>query len=371
MVTLTATGSDFTWAGLGRSYSTTTCWEQMPGLQTRSHSASPTTIRTTCEMPKGDPRQTKLVTTWALRGDKIYFDETAQYQFVGKEGVCTASARRTRLLSRAVSPAGSSADPPSALKEEPHPEHQAKEEPSRAAKSPACTGQEAPEVLTIVPHTSVLRGGDRLEFDLIVRGERGCPVRDRPHIEVTEGKELIEVGADGTFLVHPSASSGRVTLRAAAGAIDATASVMVVSQRELKTLLGDGEEPELDPNTLARTDATTSTEAQGESDSKGIGLLASLLAAAVLGCGAVLYWFRRRARPSDAPTGGSIPATSRAPADASGVDPGARTVAKPEAASAGHPAERVKGRVCPVCGERYPMETVFCGKEGARLVREN
>jgi hypothetical protein len=57
-------------------------WERMPDLTARSHSAGSSTIRTTCKMPAGDPRQATVTTTWYPRGDEIYFDETGQYQFI-------------------------------------------------------------------------------------------------------------------------------------------------------------------------------------------------------------------------------------------------------------------------------------------------
>lgn len=360
VVTLTASGGDFSWSGLGRSYSSGSCWEQLPGLQVRSHSASATTIRTTCEMPKGDPRQAKLVTTWALRGDKIYFDETAQYQFVSKDGPCTASARRTRLLSRSAPPLTAStenskqtaADAPATS-----------DQKAPTAPSP-CTGDEKPSTLTLTPRASVLRSGDRLEFDLSVRGARGCPVKEKAHVEFLEGRELLEEGQPSAFRVRTDARSGRVVLRARAGTLEATQTVLVVSEHELQNLLGDAREADpsqpIDP---ARTEARTSTDAPDEKDAGNSALLATLFAA-LLACGGILYWFRSR--------GASTPAapTEKPPEQAAATTPGPAP-AQGAPLRPHSPTEKPKGRLCPVCGERYPLESIFCGKDGARLVREN
>ncbi len=359
IVTLTASGSDFSWSGLGRSYSSTSCWEQMPGLQVRSHSASATTIQTTCEMPKGDPRQAKLVTTWALRGDKIYFDEAAQYQFVSKDGPCTASARRTRLLSR-------SAPAPTATPEKS--EQTASATPAAAdQKAPSapssCTGDEKPNTLTLTPRASVLRSGDLLEFDLRLRGARGCPVKEKAHVEFLEGGDLLEESGPSAFRVRTDAGSGRVVLLARAGALETTRTVLIVSNRELQHLLGDA--PEVDaaePVDPARTEARTSTDAPDEKDAGNAALLATLFAA-LLACGGLLYWFRRRPERS-AP----LPPAEEKPSE----NPPLADPTPAEGATRPHPPTvRPKGRLCPVCGERYPLETVFCGKDGARLVREN
>lgn len=359
VVTLSASGSDFTWSGLRRSYSSTSCWEQMPGLQVRSHSASATTIQTTCEMPKGDPRQAKLVTTWALRGDKIYFDETAQYQFVSKDGPCTASARRTRLLSRAApAPTASPEKSEQAASDAPVAADQ------KAPTTPSsCTGDEKPSTLTLTPRASVLRSGDLLEFDLSVRGARGCPVKEKAHVEFIEGRDLLEEGDSSAFRVRADAGSGRVVLRARAGALETTQTVLVVSNRELQNLLGDA--PELDPAEAldpARTEARTSTDAADEKDAGNAALLATLFAA-LLTCGGILYWFRRRPERS---------APSAPPAEKPSEKPPTAEPTPAEGAPRPHPPTvRPKGRLCPVCGERYPLESVFCGKDGARLVREN
>lgn len=85
-VTIDASGGELTFTGVGHPYSTTTCWEQLPGLVRASHSAGTQSWRTTCKSPPGDPRQSTLVTTVTASGsDQISFDETGQYQFVIKD----------------------------------------------------------------------------------------------------------------------------------------------------------------------------------------------------------------------------------------------------------------------------------------------
>src|SRR5690606_15558845 len=101
-VTLTPQGSGFKLSGLGRTYSSNQCWERMPGLSSTGHSAGSATIQTTCKMPPGDPRQATVITSWYPRGDELYFDETGQYQFVLSGSNCTASVRRTRVLTRVI-----------------------------------------------------------------------------------------------------------------------------------------------------------------------------------------------------------------------------------------------------------------------------
>src|SRR5690606_23323117 len=62
-VSIKQTGSELTIHGGTRTYQTTQCWEQFPGLSPRSHSGGKRGWRTTCKTAASDPRQATVITT--------------------------------------------------------------------------------------------------------------------------------------------------------------------------------------------------------------------------------------------------------------------------------------------------------------------
>src|SRR5262245_41320106 len=94
-------GGELSIVGAGRAWSTSECWEQMPGLSRSSHSASGggRFWRTRCSTPRNDPRQATIVTTTQASDSSISMTETGQYQFVIQDQNCTASVTRSRSYS--------------------------------------------------------------------------------------------------------------------------------------------------------------------------------------------------------------------------------------------------------------------------------
>jgi hypothetical protein len=362
-IQLRASGSEFNLSGLGRSYSTTSCWEQLPGLQVRSHSASASTIRSTCEMPKGDPRQAKIVTTWALRGDKLYFDETGQYQFVSKEGACTASVRRTRLLSRVQTSAEDVAvDGTKALAT---PDTPSSSDPNRQPSS--CTGQERAVRVDLHVATPLLRAGDALTVDSRAFAANGCRAWGPAKLEFIVGQELVEESSPGNFQVRLDAASGKLKVRVTVDDVSDEEEITVVSRQEIESAFAE---------TLSNRDAVLPPAPEGPIG-KGEGVAGPagapdrmpLLLAVSLGllaCAVALgaLWMRRLSRK-----GKAEPQTEAAAAPNGSP---LHEIVSPFAETAGVSSPHlVPARVCPTCGERYVGSETFCGKDGTRLFREN
>ncbi|MEO7110586.1 MAG: hypothetical protein ABI183_09125, partial [Polyangiaceae bacterium] len=70
-VTIAEQGGELTMSGAGRTFSTSQCWEQMPGLSRSSHSAGSRGWSTRCTSPAGDPRHTTIVTNISATDDTI------------------------------------------------------------------------------------------------------------------------------------------------------------------------------------------------------------------------------------------------------------------------------------------------------------
>lgn len=389
---MTASGADFVVTGLGRTYRSNECWEQMPGLTAQSHSASPTQVRTSCAMPAGDPRKASIVTTWAVRENALYLDETGQYQFVVEGSNCTASVRRTRVLTRIVTPTAEPASPAAsaavaseitttkAAEPSPPPAPVAPLTPPSAAR---CATPGAAVLLEVSPRLKLMRAGESFAFRATARDAAGCRVPVTPSWSLIEGAALGELGAPGALTVAAGAPSGRITLRATLGERTVDVHARVVSHDEFERLLEGGEYGVAGESVEAAEVAlpsgvldvsaprdTSETAADGERGWLLMGLLgASLLAGAV-----ALFFVLRRTRlgqslfPPSLPPGESltppvaIPPAPRVPSWEQATPP--HEPHAPVAAS-------ISGKVCPACGKSYGAESTFCGQDGARLVRAN
>lgn len=375
-VTLTQTGSDFKLSGLGRSYASNQCWEQMPGLSARSHSAGSSAIQTTCKMPAGDPRQATVITTWSPRGDKLYFDETGQYQFVLKGSNCTASVRRTRLLSRVVSEPEAepltaekassktaeptAASPPSLKKSAP-----SVAPPPPPARASHCESTGKAVSLEVSPKTKLMRVGESFEFQVIARDESGCRATVNTKWALLSGSGGT-LSPNGTLTVPADAPTGTLTLEASVDDQSVKVAARIVTDEEYEALIAGGEYgvmgESLEAASIALStahvefDAGTGDEEEGNKST----LLLLLVLVALSGIGAFLVMRKSGAKKAARPH-------HEVPAEA----PEAKEPARPEPEAPPPPEVRKPARLCPVCGKRYEDETLFCGEDGARLVRSN
>lgn len=378
-VTLTQTGSDFKLSGLGRSYSSTQCWEQMPGLSPRSHSAGSSAIQTTCKMPAGDPRQATVITTWSPRGDKLYFDETGQYQFVLKGSNCTASVRRTRVLSRVVEKAVSEpvatdktteklAAPTSTATSAAKKESPPTAPPPPPARTAQCASAGRAVSLEISPKTKLMRPGESFEFQVIARDNNGCraAVQTKWELLSTSTGTLSQTG---TLTVPAEAGTGTLTLRASVEDKSVTVTARIVTDEEFEALIAGGEYGVMGESldaasvTLSTTHVEFDAETTNEGDSSQRLLLLVLGGLLTLLSGAAYLLSRKSAARKGKKT------HTEAPREAI---PEQAPPLPPEVPVDAAPFEVKKPvRLCPVCGKRYEDDTMFCGEDGARLVRAN
>lgn len=409
-VTLTQTGSDFKLSGLGRSYSSNQCWEQMPGLSARSHSAGSSAIQTTCKMPAGDPRQATVVTTWSPRGDKLYFDETGQYQFVLKGSNCTASVRRTRVLSRVVEKA---APEPVATRETaaksvaPAPSAKPvvkKQSPPTApppppARASQCKSAGRAVSLEISPKTKLMRPGESFEFQVIARDKDGCRAAVNTKWEFLSGSGGT-LSQTGKLTVPAQAATGTLTLQASVEDKSVKVTARIVTDEEYEALIAGGEYGVMGESldaasvTLSTAHVEFDAETATEEDSSRRTLLLLLVGLVLLLAGTAAFLLSRKgaarkgkrthteapreaiaqeAPPPPTPAGSATATTSVGVASPAAVSPTATNpdaVTSPAAVTS-TPEVKKPARLCPVCGKRYEDDTMFCGEDGARLVRSN
>lgn len=392
-VTVSQSGSELSISGVGRTWSTTECWEQYPGLARRSHSAGTRGWRNVCKTSDSDPRQATVVTTLSATDDMMSFDETGQYQFVIKGQNCTASVRRTRSL-RLVQRQGEA--PKTQEKPPTSTELPAGIEPTGASPPKAtggpCATPGPPARLEVRPARKLMRAGETFTFRSSVLDQKGCTLAKRPVWEIAAGSEAASLSANGTISVKPDAKDAEVKLSVSVGAESVEVVIEVVSRDRYEALLAQrgfneaGESKEAAATTLVSGSiGSKSVVSQGGSDQR-ITLVAVsgalALAVGVLG----LFVVQRRRRQDRARAELALysvpPATGlpkRCPTcgrDFFGdeqfcTEDATRLVggSVPPAASSAPPPPTTK--ICPICGSQYPGVTEFCGKDGATLVPVN
>ncbi len=116
-VTIVQSGGELTISGAGGTYTTSQCFQQMPGVSRVSHSSGQRGWSTRCTSAAGDPRH--VVITSGMSGNKegttLGFSETGVYEAFIQGNTCRATLSMSRsytLVSRAgETPAVASATP--------------------------------------------------------------------------------------------------------------------------------------------------------------------------------------------------------------------------------------------------------------------
>ncbi|MCC6552554.1 MAG: hypothetical protein IT372_05955 [Polyangiaceae bacterium] len=386
-------GSELSIAGAGRAWSTAECWEQMPGLARTSHSASGNARawRTRCSTPANDPRRATVVTTTSATDSSITMTETGQYQFVIHDTTCTASVTRSRSYSLvrregeeppAPSASASAPPPPSAAPATPPPAPAASE--ARPATPRACDAPGEPARLEVTPSRKLMRPGERFQFRALVLDAEGCAVPSRPTWSVAPGPLAARASVDpaGALSIADDAGEGELGLTASVGGKGVTVRVEVTSPDKYDALLatrGFNASGESDQAAVATIAAGTigGRTVVGEDAARArkntfvaiVGALAVCLGFAAL----VLFRRGRRGQavetsPTDEPA-----RSARGERDAEVRLDTADDVsaAPPRAAEPRRPAPMPRGKICPTCGDHYPAEAMFCGKDGTQLVLLN
>lgn len=342
-VTIAQSGSELTISGVGRTYSTTECWERYPGIQRISHSASARNFRNVCKTNAGDPRQATLVTTLSASDSRINFDETGQYQFVIEGQNCTASVRRTRSYSLVARDGEQQPEPAASAPQE---------QPKPAARPPRdCDNPGLPERLEVRPSRKLMRPGESFEFRTAVVDARGCALPVTPTWRVLTETTALSIAAPGKVTTDPVASESEVTLEVTLGDRSVRVVVEIAAKDRYDALLqarGLDESGESKEAAVLRvaSESLGAREVVARDQSPGktrwfVAIAGALaLALGLLG----LLLVRRGRRASEV---------------------------APESPSRPRPALAHGAKACPTCREEFPAEAEFCPNDGNLLVAQS
>lgn len=344
IVTLTQAGAEFTITGLGRSFSSSSCWDQQPGVAPVAHAAGAHQWTTTCRSAANDPRRVVVTSSLLRSGTTLDLDETGRYEVSIAGRQCSASVRRTRhfaLIQRdgeAQLPTATGLDKPSG---------------TCAMRGPVAR-------IEVSPMYKLLRLGEHFSFSTRLFDEKGCPVAQKVSWRLSKPHQGVQVDSNGKLEVASDATEGEVQISAQLAEHSVQATVYVVSAQRYAELLsspsfnpaGESDAPSVKafvPNVLGTRVAQVES---GASRRRTIFIWAITALATLLGAAALLLARRRRHW---------VP--NEQPPDQYPAPPTYSESKSPEPA----PVQWI----CPVCGTHYGAESQFCGKDGASLVPIN
>jgi hypothetical protein len=382
-VVISQQGGELVIGDNGRSYSSTQCWEQYPGLGRVSHVGGTRGWRTVCRTEPTDPRQASIITTISATDSAISFDETGQYQFVIEGQNCTASVRRSRtfrLLQRVGEAPSAAPERVVAVPETKVPQAARPTPLPRSDRAARCAQPGPPALLEVRPSRKLMRPGEQFAFRSLVLDARGCALNKVvPAWRLVDQNSPARLVSPGVLAVNDDAPETEVALTAAVRGHSVKVVVEIASKERYEALLrrrgfddsGESQKPAVAAIASGSLGGRT-TVTPSEPSARRYLLAAVIGAAAVAVAGLGLVIVRRgrqRGRPSEQQRGSISPKAAAGPETAV-VSPSMSTVGIPYVGPS-TPAPPRPQKICPICGERFDPDAQFCGVDGATLVPEN
>jgi hypothetical protein len=403
--TVTQTGGELSFSGPGRPYSTTQCWEQLPGMKRTSHSGGQRGWSSTCASPSGDGRRATVVTNTSATDTTIVFSETGSYEFSINGSICKASVSRSRsykLLQRAGEEPAKSAEPPPPPP--PAPTETAKPDPVPRYEGD-CDPSKAPARFEVRPTRKLLRPGESFTVAAVVTDKLGCRLALQPELSAEANDTGKKLSFDRlTINAAADAPAGTANVLATLGGKSVTLVVEIALPEQYDELLAarglnkSGEDEKAAVAEIAVAFGGSQTEAQDTSKDRRITFLAVAggVAALLAFAGLVLVrrgkrahereeqaresmvpsnvmFFEQKTQAMECPKCGRLFAVGEGfcAADGSALVPSQS--APPVAPVAPAPASKRKepDKICPNCGDRFGPQDAFCGKDGTVLVPIN
>lgn len=417
-VTVTEQGSELSFSGGGRSFSTSQCWDPLPGLRPTSHSGGKRGWSTNCSSPAGDSRRASVHTLISATDDTIVISETGLYEFSIKGSICKASVSRSRsmkLIQRAGEAAASvSATATVSAPTRSDPVPRATElEPERGSQ----VGVAAPsDRLEITPTRKLMRPGESFTIEVRVLNKSGAVIASAdPTIEVDPDSAIassVHV-SERTVSVDAGAGEGTANIFVTLGGKTLSVSVEVTPPEKYDALLAQrGLDARGEDHSVAVIEIELglgSVPRNAEDTAKARRTVFLVIIGgitALLGVVALAYFRRGRHAPVDrmselapppnvtffenesptailameCPRCGRVLATGTAfcPTDGTALTPSKQAPPPPPVASLppppGAPPKPKKAgpaKICPTCGETFASDAGFCGADGTQLVPIN
>ncbi|NUP09465.1 MAG: hypothetical protein HOW73_25710 [Polyangiaceae bacterium] len=416
-VTVADQGSELSFSGAGRAFSTASCWEPTPGLKRSSHAGGKRGWSSTCVSPPGDPRRATVNTRMSATDDTIVFNETGLFEFNIQDTTCKASVARSRSfkLKQRAGEAEPAVSAPTATATAAPPPTSTPTVESAKPPPPDCDPSAPPARLEVRPARKLLRPGEQLDLDIRVLDARTCIVQATPEIKIEEASEGLAPHVKiEKHAVHidDSAPEGTAFVVVTMGGKSVRTSIEVTPADRYAELLAKRglDERGEDTSALVAEIETGLGGPEGTAEDTARARRITFLAivggvAGALGILALALVRRgRRAPPeraTEAPPPPNVaffetttpsamecpkclrvfaPEAGFCPADGTALVPSKKAPPPPPAPSEPPPAgaaaepkkkKREVGKICPTCGDTFAADASFCGKDGTQLVQIN
>ncbi|HKQ68366.1 MAG TPA: hypothetical protein VJT73_03465 [Polyangiaceae bacterium] len=346
-------------SGVGRTFRTSECWEQLPNVSRASHSVSERAWKTRCTSAPNDARQTTLITTISATDTTISFDETGEYQFRIEGQNCTASVRRTRNFTLAQRQGAPVATVATGSTTAPIATAPAKVDPTPPVKN-KCQEPGEPTRLEVRPSRKLMRPGERFTFRSTTLDANGCTVDTRPTWTLVTTGAKVTVSSTGAVTVADDALDGPVDVAAALAGKAVHVTVEIATPARYEALLstasvndaGENDEP---ATTVVATSSLGTNAAVAEDNAKTRKTtFLAIIGALAIGLAGLGFILLRR-----------TPAKGSPEPDPSPAFQGGQTVAY--MGPIGEMPRAAQPVVCPSCRNEFPPGSTFCPNDGNRL----
>lgn len=420
-VTISESGGELVFSGGGYPR-TNGCFEMGGPIGVTSHSASARFWRTRCATSANDPRKATIVTTVSATDNSISFDETGEYQFILKDQNCTASVRRNRTYTL-VKRLGEETPPPPASTPAPvatpAPTPTPAPPPPKEPPPSACDNPGEVARVEVRPSRKILKPGESFPLRAVLLDGSGCRVPQLPAWSTPGAEGKLSVTNVGVVTAAADAAEGEYTVSAGVNGRAAKVTIEIVSPARYDSLMAAGGVSAKESDEAAVAIVATSSIGGGaavaaDGSKRRRLIFLGVVGGCVLVLGVAGVVMLRRQKPeveeveelvpgetkmtvvrkkrlvqkAGAPEMRCPTCSARYPAgstfcpkdgvalvaDAAPAAAPAAAAAAPVAAAAAPVAasgSAERGKICPVCGTRYPAHAQFCGKEGATLVLVN
>jgi hypothetical protein len=362
IVAITQSGNELSISGVGRTYSSSGCWEAIPNGRIISHTASAGAIRTVCQSAAGDPRRSAITTTLSLTEDRIELVEAGQFEYAIGNDTCHAVMRRSRSYS-IVEREGESRPSPNEGKGPDNalviatPSQAVAAEP----KGRDCSEKGPPQKIEVSPARKLLRAGDEYVFRVRVVDKAGCALdRTVTWSKVTTDPSIL-ITPQGKIKIKEQATEGQFQLVASLQELKVAVTVDVVSEARYQALLSGG---------VFDSEGETKESAVTTSVSSTVGAKAAVLEAAAQKRRVVFIWIigglslllasiatwlflSRRKLPKVENTLASMPPLAPLSLNNDNYN---------------NDNKALSILVCPTCHEEYAGDQKFCAVDGNRLI---
>jgi hypothetical protein len=246
-------GGELSFAGAGKAYKTSNCWDQSTGIRRVTHAQNARSWSNTCKTLSSDARQVDLHTSVSASDSRITFRETGHYIYRQGGATCEADVTRSRTYSRVTadhlgsdtrrSSGAASLTPALAA---PPDETTLTQQAVAARLAPnECPNPGLPSDVRFVHVVPWVEPGGSAQLSAQAVDKDGCATRGTMLYPVEPATPTLAIGErTGLLRVAATAEQGTISVIARSGSLSKAVAIPIVSKASRSALLqAPGDQP--------------------------------------------------------------------------------------------------------------------------------